>query len=439
VWQCDPTLSSGNAGPRRTTEKPVRRRLLEDTELCDYLGLELSRFRILRPALEARGFPVPLPDFGRYDRKAVDTWLDAESGLTPTTTAVPSFPTRAFRHPFNRAPSPEPPNAPPKKGPTLDAAGYTVADAVADYVENFQDSPTTLRDTLYHINAAILPAFGMNRVVDLQVEEIRAWHRKIAERPRKVRGRKGEGPRYHQGPFDAEARRRRKSSANRVLVVLKAALNHAYRDGKVPTDDAWRRVQAFRRVSIGPGAYLTREQCRALVQSCAPDFRRFVQAALLTGARFGEIRDITAKDFDAEAGTVFFAHSKSRRPRYVVLTDEGRRFISEITLGLSPKAPLFLRGDGEPWHPTDPYPRLDAACRLAGIEPRATFHHLRHTYASLLAMKGTPMAVIAKNLGHSTSEPCEKYYAHLAPSYVSETIRERMPELGIIDGTPRRE
>ena len=409
------------------------RRLLNDAEMCEYLGLEISRFRILRPTLEARGFPVPLPDFDRYDRSAVDAWIDVESGLTPATIAMRSFPTRAFRHPFNRAPSPEPPDRLLETGLVPDPTAYTVVDAVADYVEDFQGSPTTLRDTLYHINAIILPAFGKKRVVDLQAEEIRAWHRKIAERPRKVRGKKGEAPRYHQGPFDAEAKRRRKSSANRVLVVLKAALNHAYRDGKVPTDDAWRRVQAFRRVSIGPGAYLTREQCCALVQHCPPDFRRFVQAALLTGARFGEIRDLAAQHFDLESGTVYVARGKSRMPRYIVLTDEGRRFFSEITRGLSPETPLFLRGDGEPWHPTDPYPRLDSACRLAGIEPRATFHHLRHTYASLLAMRGTPMAVIAKNLGHSTSEPCEKYYTHLAPSYVSETIRERMPELGIID------
>jgi hypothetical protein len=37
--------------------------------------------------------------------------------------------------------------------------------------------------------------------------------------------------------------RTRRSTANRILTVIKAALNHAYHDGKVATDDAWRKVK----------------------------------------------------------------------------------------------------------------------------------------------------------------------------------------------------
>jgi site-specific recombinase XerD len=65
------------------------------------------------------------------------------------------------------------------------------------------------------------------------------------------------------------------------------------------------------------------------------------------------------------------------------------------------------------------------------IVPRVTFHQLQHTYALLLAMRGPPIAVIAKNLGHATTEPCKRYYAHFAPSYVCETICEKLPELDV--------
>jgi integrase len=45
-------------------------------------------------------------------------------------------------------------------------------------------------------------------------------------------------------------------------------------------------------------------------------------------------------------------------------------------------------------------------------------------------MNGAPLPVIAANLGHSDTRMTEKHYAHLAPSYVAETIRATMPNMG---------
>jgi integrase len=73
----------------------------------------------------------------------------------------------------------------------------------------------------------------------------------------------------------------------------------------------------------------------------------------------------------------------------------------------------------------------------AGIAPPAPFHVLRHTYASRLAMRGTPMPVIAAQLGHADTCMTERHYAHLAPSYVSETARNGLGVLGI--ASPREE
>jgi integrase len=61
------------------------------------------------------------------------------------------------------------------------------------------------------------------------------------------------------------------------------------------------------------------------------------------------------------------------------------------------------------------------------------FHGLRHTYASRLAMKGVPLAVIAAQLGHSDTRMIEKHYGHLAPSYVADTVRAAFGSLGILE------
>jgi hypothetical protein len=41
------------------------------------------------------------------------------------------------------------------------------------------------------------------------------------------------------------------------------------------------------------------------------------------------------------------------------------------------------------------------------------------------------MGVIAEQLGHADTRMTEKHYAHLAPSYVADTIRAHFPRLGI--------
>jgi hypothetical protein len=42
---------------------------------------------------------------------------------------------------------------------------------------------------------------------------------------------------------------------------------------------------------------------------------------------------------------------------------------------------------------------------------------------SILAMQAVPMALIARQLGHSDTRMTERHYAHLAPNYVADTIR----------------
>ena len=72
------------------------------------------------------------------------------------------------------------------------------------------------------------------------------------------------------------------------------------------------------------------------------------------------------------------------------------------------------------------------ASQRAKIKPAISFHMLRHTHGSTLAMRGVPMGVIAEQLGHADTRMTEKHYVHLAPSYVADTIRAHFPTLGIL-------
>jgi integrase len=212
---------------------------------------------------------------------------------------------------------------------------------------------------------------------------------------------------------------------------LKAALNHAWREGVVSSDDAWRRVSPFKGVDAPVIRYLSEDEQRRLVNACPVDFREIVRAALLTGCRYGELIALRAADYNADAGTITVSESKAGKVRHVVLTDEGRTLFNALTAGRNGDTRIFLRSDGKPWGASHQQRPLAEACARARISPAVSFHILRHSHGSTLAMRGVPMGVIAAQLGHSDTRMTEKHYAHLAPSYVADTIRANSPNLGL--------
>ena len=226
--------------------------------------------------------------------------------------------------------------------------------------------------------------------------------------------------------------RKRRATANRILTVLKAALNHAWKAGNIASDDAWRRVKPFKGVEAAHVRYLSEAECVRLVNACEPSFRDLVRGALLTGCRYSELAAMRAVDFNPDAGIVTVRHSKAGKPRHVTLTDEGQCLLATLTAGKAPDDPIFAARDGDTWGKSHQMRPMMEACERAKITPAISFHILRHTHGTALAMKGVPMAVIAEQLGHAGTRMTEKHYAHLAPSYVAQTIRANFPTLGIV-------
>ena len=215
--------------------------------------------------------------------------------------------------------------------------------------------------------------------------------------------------------------------------MLKATLNHAWKAGHVASDDAWRRVKPFKAVETARVRYLSEAECVRLVSASEPAFRNLVRGALLTGCRYSELARMRVGDFDADAGIVTIGESKADKPRHVVLADEGQQLFAQLTAGKLANDPIFTRADGVVWGKSHQFRPMLEACGRAKIKPAVSFHVLRHTHGSALAMRGVPLGVIAEQLGHADTRMTDKHYAHLAPSYVADTIRAHFPRLGIGD------
>ena len=137
-------------------------------------------------------------------------------------------------------------------------------------------------------------------------------------------------------------------------------------------------------------------------------------------------------DFHRDSGTLLVRTSKAGKVRHIELTAEGLDFFGGISAG-RPGVELLFHRDGAAWGKSHQQRPLAEACRAATINPAASFHTLRHTYASLMVMDAVPLMVVARNLGHADTRMVERHYGHLATSYVREAIRLAKP-LGIGDG-----
>jgi integrase len=319
---------------------------------------------------------------------------------------------------------------PAKDGP------YNVQRCVEEYLEFLAANRKTAKDARWRAEALILPTLGEVVCADLTTKQLRQWLESAATAMPRLRTKKGaEQQRYRQlDADDDEQRRQRRATANRILTILKAALNRGWREGKIPSDNAWRRVEPFENVDAARVRYLTIAEGQRLINAAEGAFRNLVRAALLTGCRFGELAALQNHDFNQDAGTLNVRTTKTGKARHVVLNSEGVEFFARLTAG-RPGVELTLRkADGDRWGKSNQARPMAEACAHATIEPPANFHCLRHTYASLAVMAGAPLLVVAKNLGHADTRMVERHYGHLSASYVADAIRAAAPSFGIEPG-----
>ena len=304
-------------------------------------------------------------------------------------------------------------------------APVTVSDAMSDYLDWYKDHRKSADHAELTIRVHIKPKLGSKTIASLTTPVVRRWHSDLAKAPARTRNK---NVRRELDTSDAEAVRKRRATANRILTVFKAGLNYAFREGAVDDDTAWRRVKPFSNVDAPRVRFLTIAESKRLINASAPDLRRLVRAALLTGARYGELVALEVGDFDPDTGTVYIRDSKSGKPRHVYLTNEGQEFFDGLTAGRKSSATLFIRADRSRWGKSHQSRPLREAANKAKLED-VSFHILRHTYGSFLAAEGVPLQVIAAALGHADTRTTEKHYAHLLPDFVATTIRAKLPTL----------
>ena len=130
--------------------------------------------------------------------------------------------------------------------------------------------------------------------------------------------------------------------------------------------------------------------------------RLMVYFAYSSGLRLSEVCYLKPEDIDLERRQVFINNSKGGKDRVVHLGEEMVGLFVEYIQKYKPKDWLFEgQQGGEPYSPRSLQTVFRRAKEKAGITKRATFHTLRHSYATHLLETGTDVRLIQELLGHS--------------------------------------
>jgi len=184
----------------------------------------------------------------------------------------------------------------------------------------------------------------------------------------------------------------------------------------------WRYIKdspakGLQTVKMPPGRvrYLTPEERSILLEKARPELKPYIEVALQTGARRGELCTLRWCDVDMRTRTLAFPKTKNGERRSVPTTESLYRLLQALPRPLDPQALVLpaLSADAV----TIGFARLVKDLSL----PDLKFHDLRHDVASTLTMAGVPQRTVMEILGHKDPRMTLRYQ-HLTPAHLRKAV-----------------
>jgi integrase len=267
-----------------------------------------------------------------------------------------------------------------------------MTDLLADYAQ--EHGPETASP--WRIAAAVKPLVGFwhgRTVADVTRESCRAY----------AKSRSGRSP----------------GTVRRELGVLRAAINHAHREGRIT------RMVAVHLPDRPPARdrWLTRKEAAALLRAALREPRvrlylpLFILLGLYTGARKEAILSLRWAQLDLDAGRIDFNAPGARKTnKRRALIPIPAKLLGHLRRARARGAELGYVINDNGLRLRDVKRGFASACSRAGLS-KVTPHTLKHSCATWLMQKGVPTWEVAGYLATSR-ETIERVYGHHHPDYL---------------------
>jgi len=211
-------------------------------------------------------------------------------------------------------------------------------------------------------------------------------------------------------------------TGRRHLINIKAMFSKAVAYGYLESNPAKniKRIKPPERLPL----FFTREEFDKLLKVIDnQDWRDIVEFAVNTGLRQMEILNLHKQQFNKQDRMIILDNhyhtTKSRKIRNMPLNNRALEIVARrVAIA---KGDLIFTLNGERILQDNLQDKFRKYIEAAELNPKLTFHCLRHTFASWLVQKGVSIYEVSKLLGHADIATTQ-IYAHLRSDDLRDAV-----------------
>ena len=209
-------------------------------------------------------------------------------------------------------------------------------------------------------------------------------------------------------------------SINNILNFLKTLIKHGFKNDFIKND--FSKYISLLNIDNAREKFLTKEEIKILYENSKNDETLYLlfKLALNTGGRLATLLNICKKDIDFTHNLITLKDFKNNSTYKAFLTENLKALLEIRTIHLKMDDKLLV---------SNPERRLRSMLNelfnkdinTNDRKNKVVFHSLRHTFASHLAINGTPIFTIQKLMNHKDIRMTLRY-AKLSPDSGRESI-----------------
>jgi len=275
----------------------------------------------------------------------------------------------------------------------------TLDEVAKKYLENLgiHSDKVTIRDIKSKYQKHIFPIFGNQEIERIKVEDL--------EKLQKVK-----------------IKTLSPKTVNQIIEMFSTIFNFGVKKELYKNFNPATKIQKFKIDNVRE-KYLSKEEIEKLYQSVKDDelLTLFSKLSLTTGGRLGTILNIQVKDLNFEDKMITLKDLKNSSSYKGFICNDLLEYLKEYTSKLS--ANNYVIGGSFKKFPDRTIQRkmknifdslFNEGLETRDAKNRVVIHTLRHTFASHLAINGTPIFTIQKLMNHRDIKQTMRY-AKLAP------------------------
>jgi len=205
-----------------------------------------------------------------------------------------------------------------------------------------------------------------------------------------------------------------KSYSPQTINLFLNAIKFFYRD---VVKNPHKVLIKFAKRSLKLPIVLSRKEVENLIHSARNMKHRIILAlAYGSGLRLSEVRSLRVKDIDFEELTIHIKNAKGKKDRITIVPEKLKNDLEKAIALKNADELIFESNRGGKMSDRSLQKIFEQALKSAGIKKAATFHSLRHSFATHLLENGVDVRYVQELLGHQNIRTTQIYTHVTNPS-----------------------